>query len=291
MTPAQLDRLHLRTRTLLQAALNTAPMDRGEVQAALEQAYRLAEVPMPPVLFVSSPQQAIDLLVAQGPKHKKRPAPTFDVQAALASQSDALRQVLAMSLSAQNPIWDKLGDEVDLRFNPENFSQLMASRALLCLSAQTPDWFPEDLAVLQFNHAVEEVLEARYVHQHDNWLLYSGGSASLWGAAGEFAQMELMIAAGELPEPTATYAAGRRLLSACGWLFALEKLCVICDRPAALSHPKLTPDGPRDAVVVTWRDGTVCRMHWEEEEEDDEFSEYDDDDEEGDDNPSPMSRL
>lgn len=91
------------------------------------------------------------------------------------------------------------------------------------------------------------------------------GNVCWWGHIDKAVTFEAASALG-IYRPPQDFVLACRALQTSGWAFAFERLCLICERPESLHHPELSKEGPRDRVIVKWRDGFVCDEKLDDEE-------------------------
>jgi hypothetical protein len=150
------------------------------------------------------------------------------------------------------------GSEVDLSFHDE-LNRSMDETWRLPIWRSLSNTVDRKLGdVIHYAHAVTNSLEGMVTYREHQWLIYSGGSASIWNGAEGFARVRALSETGVIRNLPDGYTLGLEVLQNCGWLNAFEKLCVVCDRPIELSQSGSAKDPEGLCTRVTWRDGKTC---------------------------------
>ena len=153
-----------------------------------------------------------------------------------------------------------LGDEVDLTFNDE-LNRAIEPSCLLPLWRPLSSLIDKQLPyVTHYAHAVNASLEQLVAYRDQTWLIYSGGAASIWSGAEEFARVQALYDIGAIKALPKGKVLGLAALQSCGWVNAFEKLCVVCNRPGEISQTGKESDTEGVCTQVTWRDGQTCQF-------------------------------
>ncbi|MDR2220640.1 MAG: hypothetical protein LBE24_08700 [Methylobacillus sp.] len=275
LSTAQRKQIAAAADEIIAAAMNTEPMDKSACRKAIERAYAYLHLPMPELRFFDSPMAAMAEMQKLVPSHSEEPVMPLNLEAIMEKTGLSMQAVLQNENNAMgNLVFDAIasaqprdlsgwGYEEDLSFHGH------INEVTFPLAWQS-GWEPFAKAVdkhvgrlIHFEHAVTDALEAAVQRRDQEWLLYSGGSANPWGAAEQFARAQALVALGlvniaALPALTL----GRAVLESCGWVNAFRKLCLVCDRPAALSQEGNTRNAEGLRTRVIWRDGQECVQVW-----------------------------
>jgi len=245
---------------IVAAANSTAPMDRNVCIDVIDRAYAYLGLKSPEIVFFDSPMQAIADLKQRVPLPSKEASRSMSAPLTDHDLSNLGAIVLDMMRAAQPRRVSALGNEVDLMFNDE------LNRAIEP-TLLAPIWQPlsrhidKKLGdVIHYKHAVDNALEALVTYREHQWLLYSGGMASLWYGAEGFTRVQALFDIGLIDALPKGHGHGLAVLQSCGWVNAFEALCLVSDRPAAIAQSGRAsdPDGLR--TQVTWRDGVTCQF-------------------------------
>jgi len=237
------------------AALNTDAIDRAACRAVIEKAYAAMGLPAPTVRFFDSPQASMRHLRELASGGMGEPAPLAADFSQFTGDMDELQGLLASMASVQPRGLAEWGEEVELPAGD-------LEREVIQPFTWEAGW--EGLAgavdkelgrLIHFEHAVTEALEASLQDGRQEWLLYSGGAAHLWGGAEALGRAQALVALGMLDAEPPALALGGEVLRSCGWVNAFEKLCLVSERPASLSLQGHARDRQGLQAHVTWRDG------------------------------------
>lgn len=246
------------SKNILAAATSTAPIDRAICIDAVGCAYEYLGLKPPEIVFVDNPIQAIVELQRRVPLHSREKSRPMSEPLTADDLSNLGALVMEMMSAARPRNVSSFGSEVDLTFNDE------LNRAMEA-SWQLPIWTPlsrlvdRELGdVIHYMHAVDHSLEELVTYREHKWLLYSGGMASLWYGAEGFARVQALFDIGVIAALPKGHTHGLAALQSCGWVNAFEKLCLVSDRPGAISQLGRASDPEGLRTEVTWRDGTTC---------------------------------
>jgi hypothetical protein len=242
-TPREKKTIAAVCRALRSESERTDPIDVQACTAAASAAYREVGLSVPEIQYCASPSDALHRLQRLGPE----PEPEADGQP---------RSLLWRMAAALPRVWPQVGAEVDLSFHPEVLHALEPFN-------WEPGWWDtiekhacqKTLEVLRLAHTVNDALEQQVTREQDAWLLYTKGASSLWAEAPEYAMLEALIALERIPAPPKEFGVAKRLLSSCGWLYAFERVCLVCDRPMQIDRLNSTPARRGKTIRILWRDG------------------------------------
>lgn len=246
-------------KNILTSATSTAPIDRAICIDAIGSAYDYLGLKHPEIVFFDSPIQALAELQKRVPLPSQEKSRSSSEPLTNNDLSNLGAIVLEMMSAAQPRHVSALGDEVSLTFNDELNSAMDQSWRL-------PIWNPLSKLVdkrlgnvIHYMHAVNNSLEERVTYREHKWLLYSGGMASIWYGAEGFTRVQALYEMDAIPALPKGHVLGLAALQSCGWVNAFEKLCLVSDRPSAISQSGRASDPEGIITNVTWRDGQTCQ--------------------------------
>jgi hypothetical protein len=239
---------------------STTPINRAACADAIGAAYDHMGFKPPEIMFFDSPMQAFAEL------QKRAPLPSlekFQPDKPLTEKDlpDLGNIVMGMLSAAQPREVSALGDEEDLMFTHEMNNAMNPSLPIWEPLVKLVDKQLGD--VIHYKHAVDDALEKSITYREHEWLLYSSGQASIWYGAEWFARVQALFSIGLIEALPKEHALGLAVLRNCGWVNSFERLCVVSDRPSAMSQSgrESAPGGLRTQII--WRDGAVCNAVWE----------------------------
>jgi len=245
-------------KDIVKACLSTSPIDRGTCLDAIGRAYAHLGLGLPEIVFVDSPIQAIARLQERSPVSSRDKASSMSEPLSRKDHANLGSLVLNMISAALPRRGLAFGDEVDLSFHDE-LNRSMDETWRLPIWRALSNAVDKKLGdVIHYAHAVTSSLEEAVTYQEHKWLIYSGGSASVWNGAEGFTRVRALFEIGVIKNLPDGYALGLEVLRSCGWLNAFEKLCVVCDRPIEMSQSGSEKDPAGLRTRVTWRDGKTC---------------------------------
>lgn len=246
------------SKDIVTACLSTTPIDRSTCIDAVGRAYEYLDLGPPEVLFVDSPMQAMTPLQERTPVASREKALSTSEPLSNTDRASLGSIVLNMISAALPRRGHAFGSEVDLSFHDE-LNRSMDETWRLPIWRGLSNTVDRKLGdVIHYAHAVTSSLEKMVTYREHSWLIYSGGSASIWNGAEGFTRVRALFETGVIKNLPSGYELGLEVLRSCGWLNAFEKLCVVCDRPIEMSQSGSAkdPDGLR--TRVGWRDGKTC---------------------------------
>lgn len=232
-------------RKLREEATRIDSIDPEACADAVETAYGFLGLESPQVVFCESPLQAMQWLQARAP---------------IPGDESIVQTEWERVAHAQSQMWPALGSEQALAFHNELEFGVFNAYAWDFI------WWPEirkrveqkTYEVLCLAHAVEKTLEALVTRKRDVWLLYTRAMASPWKAAEHHAGLRVLQGLGKIESLPPHYSVGASLLQQCSWLYAFERVCVICNRPSAIERLN-AESSTRRTTLIRWRDGWECR--------------------------------
>lgn len=238
------------------AALNTSPIDPDACRDAVERAYAFLELPAPELRFFASPLAAMAALRELG-SGRAQPTDERTTGRTMGGIGALMSQFLGSIMPAPAGKLGSYGSEVDLSFNRELNEVLMSCA---CQAGWNTFVHQTDTRVdnlIHYAHAVDETLEALLEGSPEQWLVYSSGACNVWSGMLEIARVQALVALDLISAPAAL-APARTVVQACGWINALEGLCLVCDRPATLSQEGSARGAEGLRSKIRWRDGSEC---------------------------------
>jgi len=199
-------------------ALRTDPIKQVECAAAFSAAYAAKKLPSPEYIFCTSPLDALQKVEGLA-----------DVRSFKKNLGDeAQLHVLDCDQPYLDPLYEPINNRVD-----------KALRVLLDL-----------------HNVVDAGLEKNNKKgRFDTMMFY--GYESIWKNAENYGSAMAYAALGMIQVPQ-DYILSQVALATCGMAFSFERYCFISERPEKFHHPQLSKEGPRDRIIINWRDGFVA---------------------------------
>jgi hypothetical protein len=224
LTKEQRQKIDEAIAPLLASSMRTDPIDRDAAVAAFNAAYAALNLPAPEYEFFASPAEAFQHVQNMIPSCERFRGIWGDETGlgSIDGRTPEIREALV------NPKWRPAVKRANRPFDP--FGALAG--------------------------VVHSTLEAS-TKEMKQWELLHYGNDSGWGNVARNGWLHALPALGiyQLPQD---YVLACRALETCGWVFTFERMCLICERPDSFHHPELSKEGPRDRIIVRWRDGFVC---------------------------------
>jgi hypothetical protein len=246
-------------KSILTAATSTTPIDNAVCIDAISSAYSYLGLNPPEIMFFSNPIRAMAELQRRMPLPSEEKSPTTSRPLTNNDHANLGAIVFEMISAAQPRIVSALGQEVDLTFNDE-LNRAIESSCALSIWNPLSKLVDRQLGnVIHYMHAVNNLLEDLVTHREHKWLLYSGGIASIWYGAEGFARVQALHDIGASEALPQGHDHGSSALQSCGWVKAFEKLCLVSDRPGALTQSGRVSDPDGVVTQLAWRDGQTCK--------------------------------
>ncbi|MBW4647929.1 MAG: hypothetical protein KME06_04405 [Kastovskya adunca ATA6-11-RM4] len=214
-------------------ALDPQPIDRPSATSAIKSAYAAINKPAPYILFFASPDQALTNIFTESNIPVEKP----------------LGYQLWLQLGQQ--LWTQLASQLSSQLKSQLVSQLESQ-----LSSQLCLQFQRHLENQLNQQFVERLTEARLGNQR--WqqvvnlifqrqsgrelncqieqlksLLAAGIQSELWACTSSWFDFGISVLG--LEHDSSQWETFQSLTRYCGWIFPLEEVAIVCDRPTKLS--------------------------------------------------------
>ncbi|WP_366516569.1 DUF6745 domain-containing protein [Microcoleus sp. PH2017_20_SFW_D_A] len=221
LTPAQEALIRVYRDKWKAIALSTGPIDRSQAAETITLAYRAIGKPAPEIIFCDRPYQAANIIAS----HADKPRSHLRSQLESKLRSELEKQLLTcLRGQLENQLKRQLQNQLENELYTQLQSQLW-SPLRDHLAMEIASKLPIDLRGQR----------ARYLHYtHLNKQLDNCIQPELWASGGSL--LDFCISVLNCAHSYGNiWTIFQSLVKTCGWIFPYDKVCVVCEKPIALS--------------------------------------------------------
>jgi hypothetical protein len=241
LTPAQEALIRVYRDKWKAIALSTGPIDRSQAAETITLAYRAIGKPAPEIIFCDRPYQAANIIAS----HADKPRSHLRSQLESKLRSELEKQLLTcLRGQLENQLKRQLQNQLENELYTQLQSQLW-SPLRDHLAMEIASKLPIDLRGQR----------ARYLHYtHLNKQLDNCIQPELWASGGSL--LDFCISVLNCAHSYGNiWTIFQSLVKTCGWIFPYDKVCVVCEKPIALSADNNHRLHAEAAPAVQFADG------------------------------------